>query len=283
LNPDSLSAASDVIVLEMRFSFGRSDFMSLYNWVRASYAVGLRHPVDLLVYQMGKVGSPTVQSSLTAAGLEPMQVHYMFADLPRMERFTDTDHEFPFHFYIGRLLRYYFDVTSHRFKVITLVRDPIARHISAQFQTLKHEPIPLDDSEAAAQELRRTIPGISSSPFSWFEREMELFLGTSPLSAPFDKQAGYGILETERVDILALKLEQLTKLISEVVSSFVGENLSVVKANQGREKAYADYYQEVLDRFSLSEKTCREIYGHEHVTHFYSASEIEQFVQKWTS
>ncbi len=131
--------------------------MSLYRWARTTYGIARRHPVRILIYQMGKVGSTSVQRSLYDAGVGPLHVHYIHADLSHMERFTETEKDFPLHFYIGRVLRYYLAITSHRLKIITLVRDPIARFVSAQFQTLDHEPIPPDDADAAVQQLRGTI------------------------------------------------------------------------------------------------------------------------------
>ncbi|MCS3668072.1 hypothetical protein GGP77_002315 [Salinibacter ruber] len=201
-----------------------------------------------------------------------------------MERFTETERDFPLHFYIGRLLRYYLMVTSHRLKIITLVRDPIARFISAQFQTLDHEPIPPADAGAAVRQLRETIRSDPETVlFRWFKREMEPLLGVNPIDEPFDREEGYGVIEAPRADVLVLKLERLSELIPTVVSSFVGKELSVVRANEGQEKDYADYYNEVLGQFHLSEETCRRIYGHEHVKNFYTTDEIKDFTEKWTS
>ncbi|WP_158705104.1 putative capsular polysaccharide synthesis family protein [Salinibacter altiplanensis] len=199
-----------------------------------------------------------------------------------MERFTETGKDFPLHFYVGRLLRWYLELTSHRIKVITLVRDPVARYISAQFQTLDHEPIPQDDPDAAVRQLQDTVRRGRKVRFDWFEREMKTLLGVNPLAEPFDREVGYSLLNAPRADILVLKLECLSDLIPGVVSSFVGKELSVVQANRGNKKDYADYYQEVLKRLQLTEETCREVYSHEHVTHFYTSGEIDQFVQKWT-
>ncbi len=58
------------------------------------------------------------------------------------------------------------------------------------------------------------------------------------------------------------------------------EEFSVVKAKVGQKKDYADYYREVLDRFDLSEETCRRIYDHEHTTHFYTPDETHTTRQK---
>ena len=199
-----------------------------------------------------------------------------------MERFTETDKDFPFHFYIGRLLRHYFQLTSHRIKVITLVRDPIAQYISAQFQTLEHEPISRKDPDTAARQLRGAVLNEDKATFGWFGREMEPLLGVNPIAEAFDRKAGYSLLSAPRADILVLKLERLSDLLPSVVGPFVGKDLSVARANVGKEKAYAAYYKEVLGRFHLTKEECRRVYSHPHVKHFYSAEEIDQFVQKWT-
>lgn len=86
-----------------------------------------------------------------------MHVHFIHGDLPHMERFTETTEDFPFHFYVGRVLRLYLRLTSHRLKIITLVRDPIAQYISAQFQTLGHESIARDDPDTAVRQLKDAV------------------------------------------------------------------------------------------------------------------------------
>lgn len=111
---------------------------------------------------------------------------------------------------------------------------------------------------------------------------MEPLLGVNPIHEPFDCKAGYSLIEAPRADVLVLKLERLSDLIPSVVSTFVGRDLSIAKANRGNEKSYAEYYQEVLSRFRLTEEECRRVYSHPHVKHFYSREEIDAFVQKWT-
>lgn len=141
--------------------------MSIYRWVRAAWGIALRHPVDILVYQMGKVGSTSMCRSLQKAGFGPLQVHRTVSDLPHMERFMETDRDFPFHFYIGRLLYTYLKSTSHRLKVIAIVRDPVARYISAQFQTLEYERIPTADADKAAHQIRQTIRRNPETALFW--------------------------------------------------------------------------------------------------------------------
>lgn len=255
--------------------------MSVYRWTRATYAIAIRHPVNLLVYQMGKVGSTSVQRSLYEVGLRPLHVHFIHSDLTHMERFTETERDFPLHFYIGCVLRHYLNLTTNKVKVITLVRDPVARYVSAQFQTLDHEPIARDDPDRAVQQLQDEIRDGGKVRFDWFEREMEPFLGVNPIYEPFDREEGYAIIQAPRAEVLVLKLERLSDLIPGVVSDFVGRDLSVVTANRGSEKEYAEYYQEVRQRLSLSEETCEDIYGHDHVTHFYTSEEANTFAKKW--
>lgn len=256
--------------------------MSLYNWIRSAYALTIRHPVSLLVYQMGKVGSSSTYRSLSEAGLKPVHVHYIYSDLPHMDRFTETSKDFPFHFYVGRVLWYYLRLTSHRLKIITLVRDPIARYISAQFQTLGHEPIARDDPNTAVRQLQDTVRRGEKVTFNWFEREMEPLLGVNPIDEPFDCKAGHALIEAPRADVLVLKLERLSDLIPDVVGPFVGKKLTISRANVGKGKNYAGYYQEVLERFCLTEEECRRVYSHPHIKHFYSPEEIDEFVQQWT-
>src|SRR5882672_2811024 len=95
--------------------------------------------VPVIVYQMAKVGSSTIASALRRAGLPVFQVHRMRAE--HLAQLRARRHALgwsvppvPPHDLVGLLLNERLLSKGGRAKVITLVRDPIARNLSSYFE-----------------------------------------------------------------------------------------------------------------------------------------------------
>ena len=121
----------------------RVGYPVLSGLFRARGWESLRTESAVLVYQMAKVGSQTVVRSLRASRPRPrvFHVHTMTAGgMAAMERFYRWSRvpSLPGagHLLVSRYLRDQMrqGVTPGRWKVVTMVRDPIARNISLIFQ-----------------------------------------------------------------------------------------------------------------------------------------------------
>jgi hypothetical protein len=250
-------------------------------------------PRPILVYQMAKVGSTSVYRSLRAAGLYPLHVHSVTEESCRdgFKFYSRHGATPPIHLYVSLLLRPYLRCTSHRLKVISLVRDPVARYVSKQYQTAEYLSNPdMDNLGAVAGDVERTKqnireqlaePGVMDYTFGWFDRQIKAMLDLDVLAEPFDKERGFGLHEGPRVDVLVLKLERLSDLIPTVVSDFVGRELQVTRANDRRQTERGDEYARVKSELLLPAATIERIYGHEWVRHFYTQDEIESFRARW--
>src|SRR5690554_4164522 len=84
----------------------------------------------ILVYQMAKVGSTTVQKSLQAAGFghRVLHVHFLSEDLPAKRKDYVRSTQFPpaYHYELSHVVRKQLTRQPRaRVKIISLVRDPI--------------------------------------------------------------------------------------------------------------------------------------------------------------
>lgn len=146
-------------------------------------------PRPILVYQMAKVGSTSVCRSLREAGYNPLHIH----SLTRDGKYHNGQVEPPKHYYTENLLRLYLKCTNHRLKVIFLVRDPIARRVSARFQW----PICREYVFDSVEETRRGLvehfsrPGGLEYEFRWFDREVKEMLSVDVMEEKFNRTDGY--------------------------------------------------------------------------------------------
>jgi len=247
----------------------------------------------ILIYQMAKVGSTSVYRSLRSAGLYPLHVHYLTEESVQdgFEFYLRQGATPPIHLYVSRMLCPYLRCTSHNLKVISLVRDPVARYVSRQYQTADYlsnvgadnPDVVTGDVERTRQNIREQLadPGAMDYTFGWFDRQIKTVLDVDVMAEPFDKERGFGLYEGPRADVLVLKLERLSDLLPTVVSDFVGRELQVTQANVRRRTKSGEEYARVKRELSLPAETIDRIYGHEWVRHFYTRDEIEAFRSRW--
>lgn len=270
----------------LRRRIGRMENRPLRNRIYAVKSFIQSLPTPILVYQMAKVGSTSMCKSLRASGLSPLHIHFLTRKkLRRLFEHHERTPPPPVHLFVSQLLRPYLKRTSHRLKVITLVRDPVTRYVSGQFQSPERSGmVGLGVEEATRTIVRRlSEPDAMEYTFGWFNRELKATFGADVMAAPFHRKQGFGRCRGPRVDVLVLKLEKLSELLPTIVSSFVGTSLQEVRANVGSEKKNGDLYSAVRARLQLPESTLRAIYDSHWVRHFYTLQEVRAFKAKWGS
>ena len=256
----------------------------------------------LLVYQMGKVGSTSVVRSLGASPevIKKMviyQTHFLtekginfvqqleehgyggWSNLPsKTKRVLLTER------YLGRRLKAG-RLCGRQCKVISLVRDPIATNLSGFFYNYHWWP----EGLRRMCEIRK--PGwqkallecfLASYPHSvsltWFDTEMRMIFGLDVYETPFAKERGYSVYENERVHLLVLKLERLRESASQAIRDFLGiSEFRLTTANRGSKKWYGEIYQTFLQDVKLSNEYRQKMLTSQHVNHFYSFEERNQF------
>ena len=194
--------------------------------------------------------------------------------------YAENNAPLPHHFHTGRLVRLWLNRTNRQVRVVTLVRDPIARYVSGAFEVSTLKDIPTSKFENTLRTVREqlTNENVLQYAYQWFDREIEPVFGVDVLEHPFNREKGVGRIRRENVDILILTLEQLNDRVSTVLSDFVGAPLSLCRSRVRKGETYLRVKREL----TLPEHTVRRLYDNEWMRHFYSAHEIEQFVNRWS-
>jgi hypothetical protein len=249
----------------------------------------LAQPHPIMVHQMGKVGSTTVCKSLRAAGIRPWHLHHVSRkrwESSRNNYYKTGQYDLPRHFYLDYMARKYLEFTNHRVKIISLVRDPIARRISSIFQVPDLHGIDIvnQDASSIARIIEKRLENTDASyVYTWFDKEFKRVHNYDIFENSFNQDEGYGIYASERADILIMQLEQLSRLISTHLSSFIGKPLQMVKANVGREKKRGSKYKRVKQAIKINTSICHSIYDNRWMRYFYTDDQIRAFVDRWTA
>ena len=255
---------------------------------------------SVLVYQMGKVASTSLYKTLKQLDLDASiyHLHYLKpAAINRAmqyykHRFLESrsiDEHIIHSQYLRRLLDQGTQVFQPKWKIITLVRDPVAQNVSKFFQELRHDPdlitleSKVDDSVESL--IQKYFNRFSSEPhpFTWLDVELsEVFKVDIPWHE-FPKSGGFKIYSYEHVDILVLKVERLRECAETALTDFldIREPINFVTANEAVKRKQGNLYQRFKQCIEFSPDYLNRMYRFSRVEDLYSEVEIGDFYRRW--
>jgi hypothetical protein len=250
---------------------------------------------QIIIYQMGKVGSSSIQKSLRALhmGVAIYHVHHLARDpRPRSGSANVTGKKPvpPRHYwaslYLWKLIRKFGE--NYRWKIVTLVRDPVATNISAFFQNVQMNIYELDQlADDGTLNVDRLIETFFKAyphnrPLTWFDQEMKMVFGIDIYNSEFPKTKGYEIYQGDRAQVLLIRVEDMDQCSQAAFREFLNiEKFDMIHANVGSQKTYGQIYRTFIDRINLPESYLDRMYNSKYAKHFYSPTEIERFRANW--
>ena len=275
-------------------AFFSEDSKTKAGWVQKikedlSFYVDLyvKGKVPIVVYQMGRVGSRSVRDALQLKGYDfVFHVHRMNPGNLKIVRDEYLSHnQPPPKEKVGRMLYRHVVLKQRPAKFVTLVREPVARNISAFFRNFRRftgrnyseSGLGLAGLiEAFIKSYNHTIP------LRWFDEEPKRTLNVDVYNYPFPKEKGYRVIKKGPFEMLVIKLElenyQKEKAIAEF---FQVESLPLVEVNKGEQADYGPTYKEFVRSIRLPVGYIEEMYQSKYAKHFYSDEEIDRFRKRW--
>lgn len=253
---------------------------------------------NVLVYQAGKVGSRGISNALSTIHIPNLHIHYLN---PYFNDFSKEESKL----YLAFLKRIISE--KNKIKIITLVRDPVARDISGVFQSFSdpsrwmyrnmnsdfeksmiaiikecfadmYYKFDKGDYEA---ETNAYVKGDIGFMFNWYNVEMKSIFGIDIYGIPFDREKGYTIIEQDNIECLVMKLEKLDAN-EKIVAQFVGNNnLKINHDHSGDKKEYRFLYEEFRRKVKIPSDIIDFYYNSVYMKHFYTDIEIDDFRKKW--
>jgi Putative capsular polysaccharide synthesis protein len=277
---------------------------------RQGRAYRARSEGPILILQMGKVGSKSVQAGVEARCPDRAIYHAHFLSRQRTAR-TEAKRKKFFrterHSYLARpwqnqFLRHTFNNAddNRQWKLITLTREPVGRNISAFFENLDVKACQNEgefEIRSDYYDIEPTIVSVENphklaelfferaqhdSPLQFFDREIKDIFGVDVLSAGFPIEKGYNIYKAERVELLVLKLESLAQCASAAFREFLGiDDFKVIDRNVGAKKIYAPLYDAFKQHAVIDSGYADRLYDSDYMRTFYSSEEIQAAREKW--
>jgi hypothetical protein len=261
----------------------RIDYLA--EWVEFEHRLITTNPV--IIFSMGKAGTTSLTVALRAGGIPVVKVHSL-TKAATAERIWAHHRSFA----PGRPRGYWrYDYLRRdlmarpwvRRQMISLVREPVARTISAYFYDLDptryDDPLDAHGSEVEArlmQELER----------DWFASELEPVTGIDVHETPFEGQVGAQRLRRGRFDVLVLRQEDLRSgPTGSALAEFLGRPhpLEIPRRNTGAESAYAELQRRFVSEWTFSRSLLDRTYESRVARHFYSDHERTQLIARWST
>lgn len=168
--------------------------------------------------------------------------------------------------------------TQAHIKIVTLVRDPVERNLSAMFAALStaHSGPSLDKLLDNREEiLSRWEKAHHARPENWFRSEVEEPLGVDVYSQPFPDE---GVLHISkgRIDMLVARSELPDEQKSRILSDFLGiEEIPLVTRNDSaRHGLEAEQYRRWRDIVGPTQDYIQRQRSTRYATHFYNPSSM---------
>lgn len=220
---------------------------------------------SVYVYQPKKVGSVSLVQSAKAVGVAGVHVHtfsYCF----------DGEEDF-----VRNMIR------KSSGKVITIVREPIARQISLMWHSWGNNAEALFQKCHSLEELEHKFySSDNENEFQWYKDEFEKVLGINIYNYPFDRDLGYTIIEKNGIQVLLLKLEKMNMLQKEIGDFLEVEDFKLINRNVAQHKTYCYAYQNYLEHVEIPVQLWEYYYrGNKYMDYFYSEKEKELFYKQW--
>jgi hypothetical protein len=264
----------------------------------------------LLVYQMGKVGSKTVVNSLGKAGIgrRIYHIHFLSPALVKVyeqkrRKYLGTSREGALqHIWQYSYLRKCIekDISGKRWKVITLVRDPVARNLATFFENIEVVSVDFGKDWVLNSEeygFQISVPNNDlnelinlffekcrhNTPLEYYDREFKAIFDIDVYATQFPTSKGYEIYTGKHADVLLIRLEDLNQCISSAIKEFLDiNNLTLLDKNIGEQKDYADLYKNFKNHIRLPDSYLDKLYRSKFCTHFYEEEEISRFRSRWS-
>jgi len=234
----------------------------------------LRKSPPVFVFQMGKVASRGIT--------EPLHAFY--------DGEVIHDHVFGSEKMQGETRELFRYVTGKHppslLHIISLVREPIARNVSAFFNNFQiHTGIHPEQWDGEPDELKsiflERFP--HDQPLYWFQKSIEPHFGIDVYSVPFP-ESGSMVIEKEGVRLLNIRMEIDDAAKSAAVRQFLGldSGYHVTRTNERSSKEGASLCRRFTEWVTFDADFVDSFCESAYFRHFYSKEFIQKMRRRWT-
>lgn len=237
---------------------------------------------SIMIFQPGKVGSSTIRKSLFNINRKCNHIHVINSKNRLIDSYKNKSYDKLAEAWKKNYKK------DDMIKIISLVRDPLARNISYFFE-LFHDDFIVGDLpkkkiyESIINYIKvDSLYGKYGYEFEWFNLEIKELFDIDIYQYNFDRDKGYMVIKKGDVELLLLTMEKMNDN-EKVIADFVEDsNFKLVNSNVGSEKEYKYAYKEVLNNIVIDKEILDFYYkDNEYMDYFYTEEQKKAFRKRW--
>lgn len=254
----------------------------------------LRADNFVLVYQMGKVGSSSIEHTLGERKIPSYHIHtfddheefHMYHNKQDVKKFFDFKNRAIYRLVLNQRKRIL--QKREQIKIVTLVRDPIATVLSRFFQDLhfqfiegKRNEAIHNDMDVTYQHLENCFDNYINLNYfaNWFDNELKRNFKIDVMGQQIDNTQPFFTFSNSQAEVLLIKCEKLSSLDQEIGHFLNVDNFELKNSNEAKNKWYSNIYQYFKQKYDFSKLFY--MYDLPLYQHVYSEQEREAFKAKW--
>ena len=239
----------------------------------------MKKAVPVMVFQMGKVGSASIYLSLCKQYKGAVSHAHGDIDNP---------------YYWRPHMMYVWLNNNGRLKIISPIRDPVGRNVSAFFHHVSGAGNTRDKSNLSIEELVNVFldnPEQSGEkemfldheqPLNWFDENILRYFDIDVYEKPFP-ESGIALYCSGNVELLVIRQDIGDKQKEQAIREFLDlPNFKLKNTNVGEQRDYSSLYSEFKKKAVLPGSYLDEMCASKYIKHFYSANEIAEVRRKWS-
>lgn len=248
----------------------------------------------LLIWQMGKVGSTSLEQSLrdVSPSYPVLRAHLLGHEMMVSGELYKRARRRGTREYLRNVaIREEFLRAGSRWKVLTILREPMSRNISSFFQNLdiyigRKPHLILEHKSDPVSYLMDTFVSKfdHNRPTKWVAGELEKFTGIALLDREFPVHRGCARYSSGRFDAFVVRVEDIDGVASSATRAFLeAPDLALRKDNVGDEKWYSGLYREFRARRSLPQELVLQTIHSPYGRTFYSDTNEAAMLEKYSA
>ncbi|MDR8393373.1 putative capsular polysaccharide synthesis family protein [Aliifodinibius sp. S!AR15-10] len=247
----------------------------------------------IIILTPGKVGSSSIYKTLKSEFKNPVfHIHRLSAggvEHSIMQHLNSDRKSRPLHLIVAKLLREKLKAYDGDLYIITSIREPISRAVSAFFQNtdfykneIEKAGLNIDQDKAKKLLSEKLDASITDKLENWFEEEIKRNFNIDVFEEPFNTSNNYLIKRKDDISYLLLKMEALDETFPIAIKDFLDlpSTLKLKNTNIGSEKHYSKAYRNIKKDISINTKDLEKIIKSKFFKKFYPNS-TELVKQKW--
>lgn len=186
---------------------------------------------------------------------------------------------------VRQLHKLFYNNQLTKFKIISLIREPIGRNVSEFFhRMIDYAGIDPEHEELSSAELlERFLKNLDHDfALNWFDDNFKRHFAIDVYKNKFP-EIGYSKFVNNGVEILIMKHDIPDKKKEDLINEFVDvTEFKVEQRNVGEAKAYRLMYKQFKTEVKLPFNYLNKMRDSKYFNHFYSQDYIERIIKKWS-